>query len=127
MNPYKLGAVALAVALLLGLIYSAGRKGGIEAERKTHAPAHAKLEAAYKEAHTGLLQAGVALRELSARAREDAARAAQQQAQGQAQASQAKAETQAMRNRVQTLDRQLQAERSGCREAEAQICGVPLR
>lgn len=127
MNPYKIGAYLLAVTVLLAAVFGAGHNSGRKAEAKSHAPAHAKLKDAYDKAHTGLLNAGAALREVAAKAQQDAARAAQKQAQGAQAVAEAKEAQRATQGRVAALERQLKAERSTCTEAEMRICGVPLR
>jgi len=126
-NPYRIGAYLLAVFVLLAAVFGAGHNSGRKAEAKAHAPAHAKLLEAYNRAHTGLLNAGAALRDVSAKTQQEAAKAAQQQAKGEQAVAQAKEAQRASQGRVAALERQLKAEKSTCTEAEMRICGVPLR
>lgn len=122
MTPRMYAAAGIVLALLL-----AGFGIGWAAQKRAHAPDHAKLAKAYELAHTGLLNAGAALRQVSAMAREDAARAREQQAAGAEQASQARADALTMRYKADKLEAQLRAERSTCSEAEVKVCGIPLR
>ena len=122
MTPRMYAAAGIILALLL-----AGFGIGWAAQKRSHAPAHAKLERAYELAHTGLLNAGAALRQVSAKAREEAAMAKEQQAAGAEQAAQARADAVTMRDKARRLEDQLREERSTCTEAEAKICGIPLR
>ena len=127
MNPYKhLAMLAVLIAAVLS-IFAWGRSSGRRAEAADHAPKHAELKRAYDLAHTGLLNAGAALRTVSARTREEAARAAQQQAQGAQAAAEAAEAARAAKARVGALETELKRERATCTQAEARICGVPLR
>lgn len=126
-GPYLLGAkIALVLAILAVptcAVYKAGDKHGIKSQQP-------KIEALTKAngiLTTGLSNAGIALREVSAKAREEAAKAKEQQAAGAVAVTEAKQATQDMRGRVSKLERDLKRERSTCSEAEARVCGIPLR
>ena len=127
MNPYKHLAMLAVLAAVVLAIFGCGRSSGRKAEAADHAPKHAALQRAYDTAHTGLLNAGAALRSVSARTREEAARAAQQQAQGAQAVAQAQEAARASRARASALERELDRERTTCTEGEARICGLPLR
>lgn len=130
MNPIKqyLNAIigVVAVALLI-TVFAYGRSTGRKAQAADDKVQLDKMTEAYDIARTGLANAGVALREVSAKAHEEAAKAKEQQAQGVVAVEQAKAATKDMRGRVSKLERDLKHERSTCTEGEAKICGLELR
>lgn len=127
MAPYRMIALAVLVLGIIAVLLSAGHKMGVNAEAKRVAPVIEQLTAANESLTLRVREVEAAMREANARAQQEIAKAREQQAAG----AQAVAEAQAARRRLQgrmsTLERQLQAERADCSEAEARICGVPLR
>lgn len=127
LKPYLNGIIGLVLVAVLLSVFAWGRGTGRKAQAKDDAVKIAAITKAYDIARAGLANAGIALREVSAKTHEEAAKAKQQQAQGAVAVAEAKAVTQGMRGRVSTLERDLRRERSTCTEAEMQICGVPLK
>lgn len=125
--PYRLIAFAVLVIGILAVAMSAGHKMGVKAEAKRVAPVIEQLTAANDSLTLRVREVEAAMREANAKVAEEAARAREAQAQGEIAAAQAQEATRAMRQRAATLEQQLKAERAGCHEGEARICGVPLR
>lgn len=119
----KIGLLLAILAVPTCIGYKAGDKHGVKSQQP-------KIEALTKAndiLKSGLANAGVALRDISARTKEEAAKAKLQQAQGAEAVAQAKQEKQASERRVSALRDELNRERSTCTEAEVKICGLPLR
>ncbi|GAB1407660.1 hypothetical protein MASR1M8_15790 [Thermomonas brevis] len=127
MNPYTAGAAALVGLIVVLAIGNAGHRMGVKAEAKRVAPVIEQLTAANESLTARVREVEAAMREANAKVAEEAARAREAQAQGEIAAAQAQEATRAMRQRAATLEQQLKAERAGCHEGEARICGVPLR
>lgn len=130
LNPIKqyLSAIigVVMVALLIS-VFAYGRSTGRKAQAVDDKVQLDKMTQAYDIARTGLANAGVALREVSAKAHEEAAKAKQQQAQGIVAVTEAKQAAQDMKGRVSKLEHDLHRERTTCSEGEAKICGLELR
>lgn len=119
----KIGLVLAILAVPACVGYRMGDKHGIASQQP-------KIEALGKAngiLTTGLARAGAALRDISARTREEAAKAKQQQAQGAIAITEARQAKQASKTRIAALQRALKLERSTCTQAEAKVCGIPLR
>lgn len=127
LRPYLayIGAGVLLAAFLAVFLW--GRGTGRDAQAKDDQERIDASLSAYEIAHTGLLNAGAALREVSAKTALEAAKAREEQAKGAELAADAKAAALASKDRVKTLEEQLKAERATCTESEMRICGVQLR
>lgn len=126
-KPYLNAIIGVVLVALLISVFAYGRSTGRKAQSADDKVQLDKMTEAYDIARAGLANAGVALREVSAKAHEEAAKAKQQQAQGAVAVTEAKQATQDMRGRVSKLEHDLKHERSTCTEAEARICGIELR
>ena len=125
--PYRMIALAALVLGILAVAMSAGHKMGVKAEAKRVAPVIEQLTRANESLTVRVREVEAAMREANARAQQEAARAREQQAAGAQAVAEAQAAKQRLQARMGALERQLQAERADCSEAEARICGVPLR
>lgn len=125
--PYRMIALAVLVLGIIAVLLSAGHKMGVKAEAKRVAPVIEQLTAANESLKLRVREVEAAMREANARAQQEIAKAREQQAAGAQAVAEAQAAKQRMQGRMSTLERQLQAERAGCSEGEARVCGVPLR
>lgn len=125
--PYRMIALAVLVLGIIAVLLSAGHKMGVKAEAKRVAPVIEQLTAANESLELRVREVEAAMREANARAQQEIAKAREQQAAGAQAVAEAQAAKQRMQGRMSTLERQLQAERAGCSEGEARVCGVPLR
>lgn len=125
--PYRMIALAVLVLGIIAVLLSAGHKMGVKAEAKRVAPVIERLTAANESLELRVREVEAAMREANARAQQEIAKAREQQAAGAQAVAEAQAAKQRMQGRMSTLERQLQAERAGCSEGEARVCGVPLR
>ena len=125
--PYRLIAFAVLVLGILAVAMSLGYKRGVKAEAKRVAPVIEQLTAANDSLTLRVREVEAAMREANAKAQQEVAKAREQQAAGAQAVAEAQAAKQRLQGRMSTLERQLQAERAGCSEGEARVCGVPLR
>lgn len=125
--PYRMIALAVLVLGIIAVLLSAGHKMGVKAEAKRVAPVIEQLTAANESLELRVREVEAAMREANAMAQQEIAKAREQQAAGAQAVAEAQAAKQRMQGRMSTLERQLQAERAGCSEGEARVCGVPLR
>lgn len=126
-GPYLLAAKAAIVLAILAIPtcagYRMGKANGIDSQQ----PKIVALTKSNDILKAGLANAGLALREVSAKAHQEAAKAKQQQAQGAIAVTEAKQAAKDSKARVSKLEETLRRERSTCTEAEVKICGVQLR
>lgn len=125
--PYRMIALAVLVLGIIAVLLSAGHKMGVKAEAKRVAPVIEQLTAANESLKLRVREVEAAMREANAMAQQEIAKAREQQAAGAQAVAEAQAAKRRLQGRMSTLERQLQAERAGCSEGEARVCGVPLR
>ena len=125
--PYRAIAAGVLVLAILAVAMSAGHKMGVKAEAKRVAPVIEQLTAANESLELRVREVEAAMREANARAQQEVAKAREQQAAGAQAVAEAQATRQRLQGRMSALERELDAERAGCTEGEARICGVPLR
>lgn len=125
--PYRMIALAVLVLGIIAVLLSAGHKMGVKAEAKRVAPVIEQLKRANESLKLRVREVEAAMREANARAQQEIAKAREQQAAGAQAVAEAQAAKRRLQGRMSTLERQLQAERAGCSEGEARVCGVPLR
>ena len=122
----KLAAAAglLAVAFLGGCHVQSGRDAGKVLKLQGALQASARD---LGDARDSLRAAATTFDQISASTRANADAAEKQIALGESLAKQAKADKAKADKRAAALEKQLQAERSGCVDAGRRICGLPLQ
>lgn len=125
--PYRTIAAGVLALVVLAVAGGIGHKMGVKAEAKRVAPVIEQLTAANDSLTLRVREVEAAMREANAKAQQEVAKAREQQAAGAQAVAEAQAAKQRLQGRMGTLERQLQAERAGCSEGEARVCGVPLR
>ena len=129
-EPYSLllklgfGAVLLAVAFLGGCHVQSGRDAAKVLKLQGALQASARD---LGDARDSLRAAATTFDQISALTRANADAAEKQIALGESLAKQAKADKAKADKRTAALEKQLQAERSGCVDAGRRVCGIPLQ
>jgi chromosome segregation ATPase len=118
----------------VGLIASLLIFGGCQWQGKLDRAEIKGLETAIAERNTALRAAAAsltgasnAIRAVNAQAEANVLAAMEQARRGSAAAAEARRDAERTAERVESLERKLQQERSTCTEGQARICGVPLR
>lgn len=126
-EPYALLLKLGLVAVLAGSLFIGGCVHGDKARAAKDAKKLAAAATALGDARDSLRAAATTFDQISASTRANADAAEKQIALGESLAKQAKADKAKADKRAAALEKQLQAERSGCVDAGRRICGLPLQ